>query len=158
MRASTKPGAGQLWHWIGLTFAGCLTLLLLSFYATGDTDLQHLRNEGHDDLLVISQVIERDAQGNPTKVVVGASVLDNLKGSVVGDQVHVRIAGDVMWSRTKFQGASLIQGVVTGAAAPLLVALGLIFVGNLRYKRRPTSDLTWGSAAQPRPPKDLDGC
>lgn len=138
----------EIWHWIVLTFAICLTLLLLSFYATGDTDLQQLRNEGHDDMLVISQVLEQDAHGNPTKVVVGGSVLDDLAGSVVGHQVHVRIAGDTIWSRTKFEHASLVQGIILAALVPLLLAIAAIFLGKLRYELRPTSTLTWGSVAR----------
>jgi hypothetical protein len=139
----------ELWHWIALAFAGCLVLLLLSFYATGDTDLQNLRNDGRYDTVTISQVLEHDAAGHPTKVVAGGTVLDNLAGSVDGNTVHVRTAGDITWSRTKYEHASLVQGILLAMLVPALLAFVVIVIGNIRYARRPYSDLTWGSAAQP---------
>jgi hypothetical protein len=139
----------ELWHWIALGFAGLLVLLLLSFYATGDTDLQNLRNDGRDDVVDISQVLEHDAAGHPTKVVAGGTVLDDLAGSVDGNTVHVRTAGDITWSRTKYESASLVQGILLAMLVPPLLAFALIVIGNIRYARRPFTDLTWHATDQP---------
>jgi hypothetical protein len=144
-----------LWQWLCAVFAVLVTFMIMSFLMTGGSDLQQLRSAGQDATVRIIQVLDKDANGVPTKVVVEGGtetqpiILDQLDGSLVGNEVKVReIPGEVVWSQTKYHHESLLKGALVSFFLPLGLGFLPIFVANLREERRPTTDLYWG-ARQP---------
>ncbi len=140
-----------LWQWLCAVFALLITFMIMSFLMTGASDLQQLRSAGQDTTVQILQVLATDKNGAPTKVIVEGGtetqplVLDQLEGSIVGNEVRVReIPGDVVWSQTKYHHESLLKGALVSFFLPMGLGFLPIFVANLREERRPTTDLYWG--------------
>ena len=147
-------------QWLIATFSILLTLLFLAFFFTDGTDLGLLRSTGLDSTERIIQVLERGSDGQPTKVIVEGGtqgdpiVLDDLKGSIDGDRVRVReVPGQVVWSQTKYQHASIVPGLLGRGLGPLLTGFAVIFLINLRWHLKPTTDFAgWGTGPPSTPP------
>jgi hypothetical protein len=142
----------SLGAWIVYLLALPVVLLTLANAATGTTDIQQLRDQGENAVVKIVEVRERDASGQPTKVVVDNVLdgvyheLDDLAGSLQGDSVRVRVYAPttLMMSQTKYEHASLLKQVLAVSLLPLLFAAAVVAAMQWRQVFGRTSPSYWG--------------
>jgi hypothetical protein len=145
-------------QWVIAALAVLMSLLFLAFFFTDGTDLGLLRASGFDSTERIVQVLQRGPDGQPSKVIVEGGtqadpfVLDDLTGSLVGDRVRVReVPGQVVWSETKYHHASVLPSLLGRGLGPLLAGFAVIFLLNLRWHLKPTTDFTWAPTPRADP-------
>ena len=147
-------------QWVLVVSFAMLVLLVTSNSLGGFSTLSQLRASGFDETLPIAQVLERAADGTPTRIRIDRHfdgkehVLTDLDGSLVGeDSVRVRMlpSAQVMMSRTAYRGSSLVLESLPAVALIVGVCLAILALLNLRsiYLMRPVPSV-WAHASRSR--------